>query len=125
MLSEAMRDKSKAMTDAFKHFVQTFSALIGGGIALRLAYGADKMKAYETIFNWLLALGGLVFIILIIENHRSWLGYRRKLHEIAGRDQSGNPLVSAPNPRADLVPALYCLVIAVAVAMAIISTPLD
>jgi len=123
MLAEAMRDKSKALNDAFRQFVQTFSAIIGGEIALRLSHGVEKMRPYKATFNYLIVLGAIVFIILIIENHRSWLGYRRKLHHIAGTDSAGQPLIGPPSNRADVVPVVYILVILVAAAMAIISAP--
>ena len=119
-----MRDKSNNLTDAFKHFVQTFSAIIGGGIAIRLAYGVNKATEYEKAFAALIILSGLVFIIIVVENFRSWRGYREKLSAIAGQDSQGQSLIPLPAPRAEVIPVIYVFVIIFAVGGALFWNPL-
>jgi hypothetical protein len=96
MLTDQIRDRNKHIMNAFKLYVQMFSAIVGGSVALRLQ-SAGKVPVS---FSWLVdALALLVFLItavIISDNVRGWHEYRQRLSEIAGRDRNHNPIVPLP-----------------------------
>jgi hypothetical protein len=97
MLSNTIRDKSTAMCDGFKLFIQMFSGVVGGSALLRLQY-ADKVPS---AFVWLSdALAILVVVtatIFLLDHYRSWRGYRLALSEVAGKDHRGKRIIPPPS----------------------------
>jgi hypothetical protein len=76
MLTDHIRDRSKAIMDGFKLYVQMFSAIVRGTIVLRLQYP----KIPPSFANLADALTGLIFLmgmVIIWENIRSWYQLRK------------------------------------------------
>jgi succinate dehydrogenase hydrophobic anchor subunit len=64
--------------DAFKMFIQLFSAIVGGAIWLssQPTVTAESSKAYLNLSNVLMLLVTLIASVMVFENYRVWWGYR-------------------------------------------------
>jgi len=84
MLSNAIRDKSAAMYDGSKLFIQMFSAVVGGSVLLRLQNPKDIPPAFVWLSNCLVVLVATTSAWIIVDHYRSWRGYRRAQSKVAG-----------------------------------------
>ncbi|WP_265528320.1 hypothetical protein [Sphingomicrobium marinum] len=103
MLTDHIRDKSAGQIDAFKHFVQVYSLILGGSVTMRLQYGAEQVLPFAPWAGWLMVLVAVVSGAIIYEHYRSWRGFRKTLSAVAGQDEDRIPLVSMPKLRAGVV----------------------
>jgi hypothetical protein len=97
MLTAHIRDRSAAITEGFKLFIQMFSAVVGGALLLRLQY-PKIAPCFALLAD---ALTGLIFVmgvVIILENVRSWYEYRKVLSDVAGNDESGKRIIPGPLP---------------------------
>src|SRR5262249_51337075 len=89
MLSANVRDRSEAMRGGFRLFIQLFSALVGGAIFLRI-HLPENIPAH---FVWLSDLLAWFIVvassILVWDSFRAWHGHRKKLSDVAGRNEDG------------------------------------
>ena len=88
------------MRDGFKLFVQLFSAIVGGSIALRLSASVGQPKLLTNVAP--LAVGLVVFVGLasaglIADRFRSFLRQRWRLTELAGKDSNDADVVPLPD----------------------------
>jgi hypothetical protein len=97
MLSNSIRDKSAAMYDGFKLFIQMFSGVVGGSVLLRVQHGGKVPYGFVESSNMVAAIIVITTAIIIWDHYRSWHGYRVTLHELAGTDDHGKPCI--PKPR--------------------------
>jgi hypothetical protein len=93
MLTYHIRDRTSAIMDGFKLYVQMFSALAGGSVLLQLQFGNKIPPNFVTLADALAVLIFLMAVIIILENLRSWFQYRKALSEVAGL----NPSIHAPH----------------------------
>jgi hypothetical protein len=100
MLAGYMSDRMKDMHDAFRQFLQFYSAILGGSLLLKLQYRANDVQPLAGYLDALLILAAAVATIVMSENARAWRGYRIRLHELAGRDMDGNDIIPKPKGRA-------------------------
>jgi hypothetical protein len=107
LLTQHIRDRNDHIVDGFKLFVQMFTALVGGSVAIRLQYGAKLPQSLALLGD---TLAGLIFvatIVLIVDNVRARYGLRNKLSAVAGMDGRGNHIIPLPRPwwtaRAEIV----------------------
>ena len=65
--------------DAFKRFIQLFSAIVAGTVwlATEVKISGATRASYATITDVLVGLVALVTTVLILGNLHSWWGYRR------------------------------------------------
>ena len=95
MLNDQTRDRNAIIMDAFKSFVTTFTAITGGSVALRVSsYPVNDGTVF--LANLLVILCGIASAIIIADNYRAWYQYRKRLNEIAGIAESGEPVIPAP-----------------------------
>ena len=100
MLGANARVAGDAMRDGFKLFVQLFSAIVGGSIALRLSASVGQPKLLTNVAP--LAVGLVVFVGLasaglIADSFRSFLRQRWRLTELAGKDSNDADVVPLPD----------------------------
>ena len=95
MLTEHIRDRNATITDAFKSFVSTFTAIVGGSVALK-ASAYPVTASTVTLANFLVLLSGLAAIIIIADNYRAWFQYRLVLANVAGATEGGQNIVPPP-----------------------------
>jgi hypothetical protein len=97
MLTNHICDRHNLIMEGFKLYVQMFSAIVGGTVALRLQFGDEIPRAFATLAD---ALAVLIFVasaLITLENLRGWYGYRETLTKVAGTDEAGAPIVPAPH----------------------------
>ena len=95
MLNDQTRDRNAIIMDAFKSFITTFTAITGGSVALRASsYPVNEGTVF--LANLLVMLCGIASAIIIADNYRAWYQYRKRLNEIAGIAESGEPVIPAP-----------------------------
>ena len=88
ILSANVRDRIAHMNSGFRLFVQLFSALVGGAIALKAqAQFLEKPIPADFVFQsnllaWLIAVASF---ILVTDSFRSWYRHRKRLTEVAGK----------------------------------------
>ncbi len=99
--------KGVATYDAFKLFLQMFSAIVGGSIWLRLQIDGEAPLSYEYLSDALVVLLALVGVVLVIDNARSWWRYRVRLVEIVGDSAH-----RVPPPKWDSVIAQFLMSVA-------------
>jgi hypothetical protein len=88
MLGANARVAGDAMRDGFKLFVQLFSAIVGGSIALRLSASVGQAKLLTNLaplVAYLVIFVGIVSGLLIADSFRSWLRNRTTLTTAAGK----------------------------------------
>ena len=110
MLAANARVAADAMRDGFKTFVQMFSAIVGGSIALRLASSPEQQKLLTDIAPLATALVvflGLVSVGLIADSFRSFLRHRTKLNTVSGN------VVDLPDAQSGITIAIMVIVIVV------------
>ena len=96
MLSNNIRDKSTAMYDGFKLFIQMFSSVVGGSVLLRLQYAGKIPPVFIKLSDWVVSMVVIATGIIVVDHYRSWRGYRCKLSKFAGDDPQGKPFVPPP-----------------------------
>jgi hypothetical protein len=126
MLSANARVALDAMRGGFKMFVQLFSAIVGGSIALRLA-GSDQAKllaAVAPLADGLVVFVGAVSVLLIADSFRSFWGHRKKLTEVAGKNPNRKDVVPAPTFLSGISVTIMGIVIVVCIVAFIRWNPL-
>lgn len=116
-LDRSIRDRIATIYSSFKLFIQLFSALIAGSVALSLT----KIEVAPKV-AWLAAglavLIGITSAIMILEAHRSWHRFRTKLFELAGKYVSDtDKAVSKPGTVFGSSTTVFTMLIVIAVAV--------
>jgi len=84
------------MYDAFKLFVQLFSAIVGGSVWLSIQH-ASAANAYANILNVLAFLVTVIAALTVIVNLSSWYRYREAQSLLTA--DAPSPELRAPPPR--------------------------
>ena len=86
------------MTLLFNFAVKGFSAVIGGSVWLSVSHNIvpNRAKEYAMLSNVLMWSILIVSIIMILDNFRSWYGYRKAQSKVAGKSVTGEPIVPGP-----------------------------
>jgi hypothetical protein len=79
LLDGNIRDKIATIFASFRLFIQLFSAIIGGSIAIFLQYPTKVPASAATLSNILMSLVGVVCAVMIVEAQRSWRRFRIEL----------------------------------------------
>ena len=96
ILAAGIRDKSSAMYDGFKLFVQLFSGIVGGSILLRLQYRDQMPSKFVELSDFLVVFVVVTGAIIIGDNFRSLWEYRETLSKSAG-NRAGKPVIPRPD----------------------------
>jgi hypothetical protein len=96
LLSANVRERSASIYEGFKLFVQLFSALVGGAVIIRLQYPKDLPSSFATLSNGLAVLITGASALLVLNAFFSWWGQRKRLSEVAGKDEIGNAIIPPP-----------------------------
>jgi hypothetical protein len=96
MLSANVRERSASIYDGFKLFVQLFSALVGGAVVIRLYPTKDVPSSFTNLSNGLAVLITGASVLLVLNAFWSWWGQRKRLSEVAGKDEAGKDIIPAP-----------------------------
>jgi len=96
LLSANVRERSASIYEGFKLFVQLFSALVGGAVIIRLQHPKDLPTSFVTLSNALALLITFAGVILVTNGLWAWWGHRKKLSEVAGKDETGNAIIPPP-----------------------------
>jgi hypothetical protein len=97
MLSANTRDRAASIVNGFRLFVQLYSAIIGGAIVLRLQHGDQIAASFVRLSEFLLILITIASCLMVGDAFRAWLGQRKKLSEVAGKDAAGKDIIQKPN----------------------------
>jgi hypothetical protein len=78
-LTATLTDRLDRSLNAFKLFLQLFSAIAGGSVWLSMqpSVGANARLAYATLSNILVWLVIAVTALMVFQALRSWWGYRK------------------------------------------------
>lgn len=89
---------SERSLDAFKLFIQIFSAIVGGSIWLSVQgrWTLDQRHSFSTLSNILVCLIAFVTIAMISDNLRAWHGYRVAISKLSENEQG---ISAIPAPR--------------------------
>jgi hypothetical protein len=98
-LSANVRHRTDALMSWFKLFVQMYGAIVGGALVLRLQYKGEITAKFIILSDVLAGLVAVASIGMVYDAHRAWKGHRKKLTEVAGKDESGNDVIPPPNLR--------------------------
>jgi hypothetical protein len=79
-----------------------FSALVRGAIFLRLQPNPNPPD-FVLLSNLLAVLIAAASIILVLDGFRGWHGHRKKLSQVAGKDESGQLIIPPPNLRVSAI----------------------
>ena len=91
----------------FKTFIQTYSAIVGGSVWLRLKFKEPAPIEYAHLSSALVFLLFLISLVIIIDSHISWCGYRDRLYVL-------EPKVGPRKFKSLITPTLMLFVMAVA-----------
>jgi hypothetical protein len=119
MLTNTIRDKSKAMYDAFKLFVQMFSGVAGGTVLIRLQYVDQISMNFVWLSDSLATLVTITAAFIVVDHYWSWWNYRTTLAAISGPDEQGN-FIPAPKWTSGIVMSLMLFVMLLATALFIL-----
>lgn len=96
MLAEHMREKNTHVMEGFKLFVQMYSAIIAGAVTLRLQYRDADVERFALAADLLVSLVTLATAVVIVDNLRSWYGFRQRLSDVAGTTAEGELVIARP-----------------------------
>ena len=96
LLVDQIRDRAGYIIDGFKLYVNLFSDIIAGTVALRLQF-KDDSDQFALLANVLVTLVATFTVVTIIDNIRSWTGLRDKLSDQAGLGPDKEPIIPPPN----------------------------
>jgi hypothetical protein len=98
-VSRAVHFHTEKIYDTFKLFIQLSSAIVGGSIALSFQPNISaKTPIFATLSNTLAVLLVTVCCIIVIDNHRAWIGFRRAQSRLGGKDDGGKDRIPGPRP---------------------------
>lgn len=102
--------------DAFKLFIQLFSAIIGGSIWLstQVKLPPTAIPTYIRLSDTLVGLVTVITIVMVCENLRGWFSYRKTQSKLVGKDGSGKYLVPMPKCQSHRSEGLMILVMLIA-----------
>ncbi len=83
LLDTNIRDKIATIYASFRLFIQLFSAIIGGSIALYLQGDGKIPPSFALLANALAALVVITCGVMIVDAQFSWRRFRLKLSEVA------------------------------------------
>ncbi|MBR1227196.1 MULTISPECIES: hypothetical protein [unclassified Bradyrhizobium] len=99
-LTKQIADRSQKIYESFNQFIRLFSAVVGGTIWISLQADASKRggnsQIYETFSNFLVIAIAVMSALIIIENVRSWKGYRQALVKMGANDVASPVYIPAP-----------------------------
>src|SRR5882672_6495888 len=93
ILDTNIREKIATIYSSYKLFVQLFSGIVGGSVALALQYG--ESLPFALLSSALAALVVFTCRSMILDSHDSWFRFREKLRTVAGTEADIPPPVSA------------------------------
>src|SRR5258708_1235649 len=89
-VSAQVRFHMDKIFDAFKMFIQVFSAIVGGAIWLSLQEAIrPRTHMYVVLSDWLVILLAVVSCAIVAENWRAWRSNRHAQSRLGGKDESG------------------------------------
>ena len=125
LLTARLQAQETFIYGGFKLFVQMFSALVGGSVAVRLQYKGQVPTAFVHLSNWLAFLIVGASVIIILDAYRSWYGYRKTLSSVAGT-KSGKAIIKKPDlSTASTTPCIMVLVMVAAFLGYVLFNPLS
>jgi hypothetical protein len=91
--------REQGAINAFKLFLQVFSAIVGGSIWLSIQSSTSQASrpGFAAISDALVGLVFAVTAIMVAENFRGWLGYRKAQSKMAGEYPDGRLRVPTKN----------------------------
>jgi hypothetical protein len=101
--------QTERIYDAFKLFVQVFSAIVGGSVWLSMQKPPTTSQNYAFLADSIAILAAFITVVMILLNVISWFGYRKELTRLA-------PNVPPPKlfPATVIEAAMICSMIAAA-----------
>ena len=105
MLAANARHRTDSMAAWFKLFLQLYSAIVGGAVALRLQASHNNvpldrfdvpLDRFECLSDLLVIFLGVASAALVIGARVAEHGHRKRLTEIAGKDENNKDIVPAP-----------------------------
>lgn len=124
MLAAHMTARMNDMHDAFRQYMQVLSALAGGSVIATLQYGRSAIAPYSIYLDLLAIFAAMVATILIVENIRAWVGYRNRLHEVAGKDERGTDIIPRARKRAQSMSYAFLFTVWVSSLGLVVANPL-
>jgi hypothetical protein len=84
--------------EAFKLFLQIFSAIVGGSIWLSLQSSLTSpfRHRYVILTDAAAILLAAVVIVMVLDNLRAWRGYRIAMSNLAGKRPDGDYAIPLP-----------------------------
>lgn len=105
LLSASIREKIAAIYGSFRLFFQLFSGIVGGAIALSLSLGPQNSlglqnapPAFVSLANALTAGVAIMCAVMIVDAQLAWYRFRKRLSEVAGRNEKGRLQIPPPKP---------------------------
>jgi len=95
-LCTLINERTKNTFDAFKQFINLYSAIVGGTIWLSLQTTAAVPRSYGLLSGGAVALLAILTTVLVVEAKRGWWGYRKAQSELAGIGADGKPRIRPP-----------------------------
>jgi TRAP-type C4-dicarboxylate transport system permease small subunit len=96
-VSSQVQVYNQRIADAFKLFIQLFSAIVGGSVWLSIqSHINTKSVRFERLSDILVILVAVFCTISILENLRAWRGYREAQSRLGGTDEAGQPRIPGP-----------------------------
>jgi hypothetical protein len=96
-VSSQVQVYNQRIADAFKLFIQLFSAIVGGSVWLSIqSHIATRSARYERLSDILAVLVAVFCTISVLENLRAWRGYRSAQSRLGGIDEAGKPRIPGP-----------------------------
>ena len=97
-VTSQIAERLKQTRDAFRLFVQVFTAIVGGSVAL---VATEKIKPeakphYAIMSNLLVVFLTLAMTIMIIDSLRGWYANRKTQVQLGGFDLKGHPIIPPP-----------------------------
>lgn len=97
-LTSQVQVLNERSVEAFKMFLQTFAAIVGGSIWLSLqpAISHSARSRFTTLSNAAVILLSVVIVVAVVDNVRAWRGYRFAMSRLGGKDESGVDRIKPP-----------------------------
>jgi hypothetical protein len=88
----------KEARDAFKLFIQIFSAIVGGSVWLATTekIQSEAKSQYATLSSLLVVVLTLAMTVMIVDALRGWYANRKAQVQLGGLDPAGRPNIPPP-----------------------------
>src|SRR5260370_39791110 len=89
-VSAEVRLHTEKLFESFKLFIQMFSAIVGGSIWLSLQPSIGlRAHTYATISSLLVLLIAILCLVMVFQEKRTAMGYRKAQSRLGGKDENG------------------------------------